>query len=309
MKKLAKFKYLIVFLMLIILAVACKQSDSKKDKETILKGSTTILVDETIKPLIEDQIAVFQSDYNANISLKAKSENEVIRAFLKDTSRIVILSRKLNDNETKYFDQLKIIPKTTKIATDAIAFISNKSDKDTLIALQDVVDFMKGKTQTSIKGLVFDNPNSSTVRYMNELAGLKKIPEKGIYSFKSNEEVVKFVSENDGMIGVVGVNWLFQPSLKIKGVMDKINVLSVEGLNKKGYFAPTQNNLAEGTYPLARDLFIVNCQGFSGLGMGFASFSAGEIGQRIVLKSGLLPVRMPGRKIIIKQNQNKNENE
>jgi len=51
---------------------------------------------------------------------------------------------------------------------------------------------------------------------------------------------------------------------------------------------------------LARDLFIINCQGYSGLGMGFASFLAGEIGQRIILKSGMLPKDMPGRKILIK---------
>ncbi len=58
--------------------------------------------------------------------------------------------------------------------------------------------------------------------------------------------------------------------------------------------------LHEVKYPLARDLFIINCQGYSGLGMGFASFIAGEIGQRIVLKSGLLPVRTPGRKLKIR---------
>jgi phosphate transport system substrate-binding protein len=60
-------------------------------------------------------------------------------------------------------------------------------------------------------------------------------------------------------------------------------------------------NIAEGTYPLARDLYIINCQGYSGLGMVGFSFVAGDIGQRIILKSGLLPVRMPGRNIIIKK--------
>ncbi|MBA0884139.1 PstS family phosphate ABC transporter substrate-binding protein [Flavobacterium undicola] len=280
--------------------VSCKQSDSKKDKETILKGKAILLVDETIKPLIEDQIAVFESTYNAKIVLEAKSEKEVMKAFLKDTSRIVVLSRELNTDEIKFFDQLKIKPKTTKIATDAIALISNKKDTDTLIAIKDVVAFLKGSAQTKIKGLVFDNPNSSTVRYMTALAGVKQVPQKGVYSFKSNEEVVKFVAENDGMIGIVGVNWLLQPTVNIKDYLTNINVLSVKGLNKNSYFAPTQNNLAEGTYPLARDLFIVNCQGYSGLGMGFASFLAGEIGQRIVLKSGMLPTTMPGRKILIR---------
>jgi phosphate transport system substrate-binding protein len=34
--------------------------------------------------------------------------------------------------------------------------------------------------------------------------------------------------------------------------------------------------------------------------MGFSSFIAGDIGQRIVLKSSLLPVRTPGRKLQIR---------
>jgi phosphate transport system substrate-binding protein len=276
----------------------CKNFSS--DNQTILKGSATVIVDETLKPIIEDQIAVFEGEYNAKIVLDSKSEKEASLAFIKDTSRIIVLSRKLNETEINYFENLKITPKTTKIGTDAIAFISNKKNKDTLISLQDVVDFMQGVSNNKIKGLVFDNPNSSTVRYMNELAGLKTIPEKGIYSFKTNEEVVKFVSENEGLVGVVGLNWLYQPTASIKKYLVNVNVLSVKGIGKEGFFAPTQNNIAEGTYPLARDLFIINCQGYSGLGMGFASFVAGDIGQRIILKSGLLPIRVPGRKLLIK---------
>jgi phosphate transport system substrate-binding protein len=56
--------------------------------------------------------------------------------------------------------------------------ISNKGNNDTLIALDDVVSFMRGKEIKGLKGLVFDNPNSSSVRYMNELAGLKSLPTK-----------------------------------------------------------------------------------------------------------------------------------
>jgi phosphate transport system substrate-binding protein len=29
------------------------------------------------------------------------------------------------------------------------------------------------------KGLVFDNPNSSTARYMKELAGIEELPKEG----------------------------------------------------------------------------------------------------------------------------------
>jgi phosphate transport system substrate-binding protein len=309
MKKFALIPY-VLFFSFIIVFFACNQTNKQKNNnETILKGSTSILVDETLLPIIEDQVEVFESLYaGSEIKLIAKSEAESVLALSKDSSKIAILSRKLNPEEEKVFESKKITPRTTVFAIDAIAFISNKRNKDTLVALQDVVDFMKGKSNSNIKGLVFDNPNSSTVRYMNKLSGLKEMPSKGIFSFKTNEEVIQFVSENDGMIGIVGVNWLMQPSLKMRPIVDKVNLISVKGIGKTAFYAPTQNNLAEGKYPLARDLYIVNCQGYSGLGMGFASFIAGDIGQRIILKSGLLPIKMPGRNIKTrKQLENKNK--
>jgi phosphate transport system substrate-binding protein len=307
MKNFARRPYVLV-LFISLIFFGCKKSEG--EKESIIKGTATILVDETLKPLLEDEIAIFQNGYDAKILMEVRSEKELMQAFLRDTSRIVVLSRKLNEEESKYFEQLKIKPKTTVIGTDAIAFISNKSSNDSLVALKDIILFMQGKPQTRVKGLVFDNPNSSTVRYMNELAGIKETPTEGVYSFKFNKDVVKFVSENDGMIGVVGLNWLYQPSPDMKDLIKKINVLSVKGESSAAYVAPTQNNLAEGKYPLARDLYIINCQGYSGLGMGFASFVAGDIGQRIILKAGLLPVRVPPRKVIFKtKSKIENENE
>jgi phosphate transport system substrate-binding protein len=44
--------------------------------------------------------------------------------------------------------------------------------------------------------------------------------------------------------------------------------------------------------------------------MGFASFVAGDIGQRIILKSGLLPIRTPAEKLVLLQIiKKKKENE
>lgn len=291
--------YILVFVS--VLFVMCKQKEqTNSDKESILKGSTTIFVDETLTPIIEDQVAVFESTYDAKIKIVSKSEIELVNNFVKEKSGIAIMTRNLTLNENKVFEQKKITPKITKFATDAIAFISNKSNNDTLIELKSVIAFMKGESNSRIKGLVFDNPNSSSVRYMNELAGLKAMPQKGVYSFKTNEEVIKFVAQNSGMIGVVGVNWLTQPMPKMQQYVDNVDILSVQSLTDVNYYSPTQNNIAEGKYPLARDLYIINAQGYSGLGMGFASFVAGDIGQRIILKSGLLPVRVPGRRINIR---------
>ena len=286
----------------IFLFVTCNQkSKNDSNTETILKGSIEITVDETVKPIVEDQVAVFEGTYyDAKVSIKPKSEAELINDLLDEKTKVVITARDLTQKEKDKFAKLKVNPRVTPFATDAIAFISNKSNNDTLIALKTVMDFIKGMPNPKIKGLVFDNPNSSTVRFMKSLAHVKDMPVEGVFSLKTNEEVIKFVSENEGMIGIVGVNWLSQPSPEMKNIIQKLNVLSVKGLNSNKYYSPTQNDIAEQKYPLARELYIINCQGYSGLGTGFASFIAGDIGQRIVLKSGLMPIRTPGRKLQIR---------
>ena len=150
-----------------------------------------------------------------------------------------------------------------------------------------------------VKGLVFDNPNSSLVNYLLAVANVKNVPARNVFSFKNSNEVIKYISENEGIIGVVGINWINQTSAETENYLKKVTVLSVKGVTSNDFVYPSQDNIASKKYPLARDLYIINCQGFEGLGMGFSSFVAGQIGQRIVLKSGLVPFKMPGRNIRI----------
>ncbi len=299
MKKYLKYSFLLSIVILGIVLSCSKKDTNAPKSDTIIEGKTNILVDETLLPIIEDQLAVFENNYNSKITLLPQSEKESVISLANGKADIVILSRELNKQEQAIFKQKKIVPRSTPFAIDAIAFIKNKKSNDTLIAIKDVVDFIKGN-KNNIKGLVFDNPNSSTVRYLCEIAGVSALPQEGIFSYKTNEEVIKYVAENDGMIGVVGNNWLYQPKPEMQKHVDLVNILNVKGTNSNEYVYPSQDNVATRKYPLARVLFIVNCQGYEGLGMGFGSFITGEKGQRIILKSGLAPMREPSRNIRIR---------
>lgn len=285
-----------------LVIMSCK--DKKDEKETILQGSASFLVDETIRPIIEDEVSVFESQYNAKITQVNKSESEIINLLLSGKGNVAFLSRKLTANEAKVFESKSITPRITKFAVDAIALISNKAANDSIVDLQQVINLMQGKPST-VKGLVFENPNSSTVRYMDSLAGVSNKEKPGIYSLKSHVDVLKYVSENKGVIGVVGLNSIVQPDPTWQKYMDVITVMGVSNVKSKTdkaiYYKPNQSNLALGLYPMQRNLYMLNYQGSAGLGMGFASFIAGEIGQRIILKSALLPVTMPGRSVSIRK--------
>jgi phosphate transport system substrate-binding protein len=294
-------KFSIYLIAIVVLLNTACTSVPSKDNETVVTGRTTMLVDETFEPIIEDQLAVFESSYkDVDITLINAPENRIFYLLLSDSARVAIASRQLSEEETDFFKSKNIIPKTRKFATDAIALITHKSNPDSVISVEEIINILRGKSNGS-KALVFDNPNSSTVRYLKELANIDSLPEKGVYSLKSNADVIEYVYNNPNSIGVIGLNWIAQPSPELAPLVQNLVALKVqlESDNQEAY-KPTQSNLAMGLYPLARDLYLINCQGTYGLGLGFSAFLAGDRGQRLILKSGLLPDSIPTRELIIR---------
>lgn len=281
---------------------ACQSRSTVQD---YTHGRTSLVVDESLAPIIEDQLLIFQSAYpEVQVSTLYKPENELLKFLLTDSIRVAVMARTLTPQEAKFYEQKQIKIRVTRFAIDGIALITSINNADSLLSENDIINIMQGKA-SAIKNLVFDNPNSSTVRYLKELAKVKTLPSKGIYALKSNPEVITYVATHPGSIGVVGVNWLIQADASISAAVEQLKVMGVCKGNRKNdatsYFKPTQSDLALGNYPLMRNLYLINCEGGPGPGTGFTSFVAGERGQRIVLKSGLLPDSIPPREVIIRK--------
>lgn len=293
-------KYSIYLIGVALLVKSCTRAPST-ESETVVTGKTTMLVDDTFEPIIEDQLAVFESSYkHAEITLINAPENRVFHLLMSDSAKVAIVTRELTEEENNFFIAKDIIPKTRKFATDGIALITHNSNLDSVISVEEIIHILKGTHQDS-KALVFDNPNSSTVRYLKELADIDSLPSQGVYALNSNNAVIEYVYNNPKAIGVIGVNWLAQPSEALAPLVQQLVALQVKVKDSDNMaYKPTQSNLALGLYPLARDLYLINCQGTYGLGLGFSAFLAGERGQRLILKSGLLPDSIPSRELIIR---------
>ncbi|OWP83338.1 phosphate ABC transporter substrate-binding protein [Flavobacterium davisii] len=301
-----KLKYLVAsFLLIAAFFVSC-HFGTKDEKQTILTGTATILVDETVYPLVEDHQMIFENQYQAKIKLVAKPEREIVKLLSEGKNNLAILTRELIPGEIKKFSRNNIKGKVTDFAIDGIAFIGHPSNSNFKMEEIELINFLNGKT-SKIKNLVFDNANSSTVRYLMDLAKVKSLPKKNLFSLSTNNEVISFVSKNSDAIGVIGINWITQPMPDFQKTVENIKVLELKTKNST-FVTPSQDLLASGSYPYSRKIKILNYQGTAGLGMGFASFLAGELGQRIVLKSGLVPVRMPSRNIIIRKEVEEKKN-
>jgi phosphate transport system substrate-binding protein len=292
---------------------SCKKDRSAQQdapKETMLSGETTVFVDESLFPIVEDQVNVFENTYKkAKVNIASGPESEIINAFLsgKDTTKLTILTRTLTSDEEAMFKQEGINPKINRFAIDAIALIANKTQQDSIIELDEVLAYIKGES-SKIEGLVFDNPNSSASRILHEKAGTERGTNKNVFSRKSSQELIKYIAENPGYIGVVGVNWFTQTPKELFQYTEKVTILGVRnvknGDENQKYYLPTQANIGKKLYPLTRDIYLLNYQGSTGLGMGFASFIASDIGQKIVLTSGLAPVKVEQLKVNVIKNNN-----
>jgi phosphate transport system substrate-binding protein len=285
---------------------SCKQKETKvKQEETLEAGTAKFAADESFQPIVDDEAYVFkQLNSKANPVIVYKPENDALRLLLTDSVRLAFLTRGLDTDEIKILASRKLTPEVNRIAIDAVVLIVNQASNDTLITVNELKKLLSGQTKTT-KNIVFDNPNSSLVRYLKTFAGVNDIKQKNIYSLSNNKEVIKFVSQNANAIGIIGYNWLDDdPNSDYVDAVKKIKVVSVKDENSKTeptkYFAPSQNTIATKQYPLIRGLYVVNCTGKLGLGTGFVHFLLSERGQRVILRSNLWPDNVPPREIHIK---------
>ncbi len=119
----------------------------------------------------------------------------------------------------------------------------------------------------------------------------------------SNKAVVDYVSQKPNAIGLIGVSWISDrdDSTAIQ-FLKSIRVASVSRDDEA--VQPYQAYIANRQYPLCRDVFVISREARTGLGTGFTAFVAGDKGQRIVLKSGMVPATMPVRIVSVTKKTN-----
>lgn len=286
----------LTFLLLFSL-LACNQSQTPKT-EGIISGTTTIVADESIFTIVDDQAEIFALNYKqAQIKFNYQPQQKLIKLFLSDSIKTAIMARDLTALEKQHFLDRKIVIRTNRFAIDGIALIANKASTDSVITLENLKNALVGKYKNE-KAWVFDNAQSSTVAYLMQCAGVKTFA-KNVYALQTNKEVIKYVSTHPQAVGIISLSWLVRPTPDLEKEIKNVQLIAL-GKDENKHYKPAQSTLKTGKYPLTRNLYIHNCQGSAGLGTGFASFLAGELGQRIILKSGLAPDSLPTRQLNFK---------
>ena len=300
--------YQISCLLICLLLVACRGKKPGTPDDTLFSGVIRVAVDETLSPFAEEEINVFEMQYQmAGIIPHYTNEVEAMNLLLQDSVRFVIATRPLTTEEIASFHNRKFFPKSIKIATDGIALITHKQNPDSIINVAGLRQIFSGQvlrweqlfpgSKSRPIHIVYDHPNSSTVRYVLDSICPGQPLSKQSYAAGTNRKVIEYVAQTPNALGVIGVNWISEEYDSLsREFLTEVQIMRVsreETPTRRNSFQPYQYYLYTGQYPLTRNIYINLNDPRSGLPTGLTSFITGSRGQRIILKAGLLPATMP----------------
>lgn len=284
------------FLLVIFLGGCGNKTDQQPLPDTREEGTIHISADESFRPVIDAQVAVYQSSYpKARIIVHYKPEAECLKDFGVDSIRMVIATRGFLPSEEKFMaDSLKVFPKYSTVAYDAIAVLVHPASTDSLFTMQEIKDLVKG---TSTKKLipVFDGVSAtSTVRYVLDSVLRGDSLGSNVVAAQSSEGVIDYIARTPNAVGFVGVSWVGnkQDSTQLS-FLQKVKIAHIESRDKEGKFIiPVQANIYVGRYPMIRRLVYNLKERHRGLANGFASFMEGQRGQLIFRRAFLVPATL-----------------
>jgi phosphate transport system substrate-binding protein len=107
--------------------------------------------------------------------------------------------------------------------------------------------------------------------------------------------VVKYIADNDGFVGFVGVGWIGNPEEKEQlEMLKKVRIawLPCDSCDEANTFTkPWQEDILTKRYPYTREIYYVLKENHVGLGKAFVNFMNSDRGQLIFRRGYLVPAR------------------
>ncbi|WP_226999064.1 PstS family phosphate ABC transporter substrate-binding protein [Flavisolibacter tropicus] len=272
------------------------KNSSNQPTDTREQGTIHISVDESFKPVIDSQIQIYEASYpEAKIIAHYKPEADCLRDLAVDSIRLIITTRGFTNDEKAFLeDSMKVSPKKSIVAYDAVAVIVHPQSADSMFTMAEIKDLLTGKSTYDLTP-VFDGVKAtSTVRFVMDsvLRGAPLSPK--VVAAQSSQGVIDYVAKTPKAIGFIGVSWVGNKEDTTQlSFLKKVKLANLESTDRPGgYVQPVQANIYYRRYPMVRDLTYILKERHQGLGLGFANFLTTQRGQLIFKRAYLMPAWM-----------------
>ena len=120
--------YIALSVVLLLLFSGCGNKPKPGEDDTLISGTITIAVDETFRPIAEEELQVFHAlTPDATVHPVYCSEVEAMKLLLADSVRLAITTRQLTRQEMAFFNDKEILSCICKDGNGWFSFDSKQA--------------------------------------------------------------------------------------------------------------------------------------------------------------------------------------
>lgn len=297
-------KNICIIALSIVLLAQCR-SKQEGPPDTLTSGEIQLAAADNFQNLINAAVRAFNAHYpQAFVFPLFVPETEAIQLLIDDSVRIAITTRDLTDAERQKLTKNRVVRKYI-FAFEGIAVVANKASNDTLltvaqlkkILLGEITDWKQINPNSNLGTIqvLFDNQKASILDYLTDslLQGNENLS-PNLYATKGIDDLRERIAAMPNAIAIVGLNQLGNETTNIyKEFMAKTCFVWVAKDENAKPALPYAGDLHNDDYTLWRPIYILLSELRNGLPKGFGYFLTDEVGQKIVLKAGLMPITDP----------------
>ena len=269
----------------VLMAVGVQMAAAQK-----IKGSDTVL------PVSQEAAETYMNSHpGARVTVTGGGSGVGISALLDGTTDIAMASRSIKFSERMKLKKGGKQLREAVVAYDALAVVVNPGNPVTNLTRQQLEDIFRGKITNwnqvrdavtgrrgdDLKIIVYSRETSSgTYEFFKTSVLNEKNYMAGVLSMPATGAVIQSVSQTRGAIGYVGMAYV---NKRVKAIK-----VSYDG---KNFVYPSMATGRNHTYPIIRELYYYYIADKESVVKPFISYLLSDAGQRIVMKSGYVPVR------------------
>jgi phosphate transport system substrate-binding protein len=299
------------------LFLACGNKPNPALEEAYQKAASYFVADESFYPILDEELYYFTTQTLDSITPVYINEQDAVKKVMKLETWLAFTTRDFTPKERQNLIDRKYMPRAIPIAYDGLAIIVNNANPDSCITITDFARILKGEainwkdiypeSKLGEIDVVFDNPLSSTVRWcVDSILGGQQFNAKNIGAVNTSAAVIDYVENHKNALGIIGSNWLNDKrdttNVTFKKNITVMGVSKMKTAEKYNSWKPYQYYLYNGNYPLRRTIYALLNDTRNGVPSSFTHFIQLPKGQKIILRSGLLPrsANMNVREVIVK---------
>jgi phosphate transport system substrate-binding protein len=257
-----------------------------------IEGTVTVKGSDTMVHLVSQWAEAFMKvNPKADVQVTGGGSGTGIAALINGTTAVAAASRELKADEKKDLEAKGLTPTEFTVARDGIAVVLHPSNAINELTMDQLAKIYTGAATnwkqvggSDLKIEVLSRESTSgTYAFFQEHVMKKKDYRKDARLMPATSAIIEAAAADKGAIGYVGLGYA-------TGAAGRIKVLKVKKDDTAPAIEPSEATVKDGTYSVARPLFLVTAGEPTGAAKAFIDFCQSPDGQRIVKDAGYVTV-------------------